>query len=248
MKRIVVTFHIGRSGSTVVGDLLSQHSQIFWDSESFEWVFQEFEKNSGRKFKQGDMAIDLDSFIKNKIASVNEPIWGMEVKPYHLKLLNISWDTFMKTISEHDASFIILKRNNYLRKIVSSMIAHQTGVFHYSNNSIPKSKIRIDPNRIDIDRTSNSLIGFLNEYNDNFRHLDSIFPNGEALHLSYEDDVKDNPFFAYKKICAMLNIAPEPAKINFKRINKSSLSDIIINYDEICQVLSKTKYRFFVYD
>lgn len=129
------------------------------------------------------------------------------------------------------------------------MIAHQTGVYHFRNNkSIPQFKIYIDPERVDIDRTNNSLVGYLNDYDESYRYLDSAFPDDKTLHLNYEDDIKDNPFLAYEKICAVLNITPEPARINYKRINKSRLSEIIVNYDEICHVLSQTKYKSFVYD
>ena len=32
----IAMFHAGRSGSTVLGDLLNQNPQIFWDSEIFQ--------------------------------------------------------------------------------------------------------------------------------------------------------------------------------------------------------------------
>ncbi len=35
LKGCVAMFHVGRSGSTVLGDLLDQHPDIFWDSEIY---------------------------------------------------------------------------------------------------------------------------------------------------------------------------------------------------------------------
>jgi hypothetical protein len=55
----VMMFHAGRSGSTVLGDLLGQHPRVFWDSEIFQtsserWLSRQMRQDPGRSRKAMD--------------------------------------------------------------------------------------------------------------------------------------------------------------------------------------------------
>ena len=43
-------FHIGRCGSTVVSELLNQHSKIHWESELYTPIFTELQKKVSGKY------------------------------------------------------------------------------------------------------------------------------------------------------------------------------------------------------
>lgn len=44
----IVMFHIGRSGSTVLGDLLDQHSSVYWDGEIYQSFYRAWESVTNR--------------------------------------------------------------------------------------------------------------------------------------------------------------------------------------------------------
>ena len=86
--------------------------------------------------------------------------YGMELKPFHNSLINITIDKFLFEIEKIGFNyFIILDRKNRLKKILSSIIAHKNNIWHIKNNQKNKlSKIIIDVNNIKIDFDYKSLI------------------------------------------------------------------------------------------
>ena len=84
----------------------------------------------------------------------------VEVKFFHIESYNISTNDFLKEIEKLGVSqIVVLERKNYLRKIISSVKASITDSWHQpAGVKANNKKIRLNPEKIDIDSKSKSLI------------------------------------------------------------------------------------------
>lgn len=244
----VIMIHIGRSGSTVLSDMLHQHSKISWDGEIYEKLISNYEKKNG-PVQSADISLRPYRLIKERILHKKKIVYGFEVKFYHLDFVKVALKDYINTINQFGVSkIIILKRKNFLRKIVSSLIARKTGVwFKFANNkstNTESKKIYIDVNSINIDRMEASLIHFLNLYDSNFSELFDLTVNQDFLSLEYESDIQSNPHNGYRKVINFLNLDDDEPTVRLSRTNPESLDLIIENYDEVRKYLSGTKYSW----
>lgn len=139
----VAMFHIGRTGSTVLANMLSAHSQIYWGSELFE-----------KDAQQGNTG-GLD-FARNKITSdfreESSRIYGFETKYpsfAHIgkRCLHISIDDYLDLlVSLRFTKFILLHRKNYLRQALSVRAASNSGIYFTVSEKEVRPKTFIDLN------------------------------------------------------------------------------------------------------
>jgi len=230
--------HLGRSGSTVLGDLLRQHSQIKWGGEIYAYILN-FYING--KFVKKNLAI---WYLKNCVRGTLQKYYGFEFKFYHLRFLNEHLPEYLEKIKNLGVDkFILLERKNYLRVIVSYLLAQETHLWHSTEdvNSEPGTII-LNPNLIRIDYEQKALIQFLNEFRDNFKELEELLSDQNILQLNYEEHILEDPMKGYQIACDYLKIKPERSLLRHKRISKYKLSDIISNYEEIERYLMNTPY------
>ncbi len=244
-KKIVIMFHIGRSGSTVTADLLNQHDKCKWDGEIFDDLFRKIERQNSRTIKEKDIPHFPIKYLKQKCKDKTKEYYGIEVKFFHLILMDISIQSFIELFKDYDVSFIVLKRNNFMRKIVSSQIAHKTKIFHLSTQETLKlEKTTIDVNSIKIDRDDKPLLDFLNNFREMFDQLDLALQGKKTLKISFEEDVEQNPLVAYNKICNFLGIIPQNPQINFQKTTPFKMSQIVTNIHEVEDYLKDTTFHF----
>lgn len=180
----VVMFHIGRSGSTVLGDLLNQHRSICWDGEIYRELFAKF----GGQMKDMRISDDPYLFLSSRIARSKKPCYGFEVKFFHLRIIKRQLQDYMKDLDSAGVDrFIVLRRRNYLRKIVSSIVMRATGVTHIpSNKTADLVKVRVEVDRIALDREVKPLMYFLESYEENFSLLNELLSDKTCLSITYE--------------------------------------------------------------
>ncbi len=244
-KKIVIMFHIGRSGSTVTADLLNQHDKCNWGGEIFGDLYPKIKRQHNRINKEEDIADFSIKYLKQKCKNKEKEYYGFEVKFFHLKLMHISIQSFIELFNDYDVSFIVLRRNNFLRKIVSSQIAHKTKIFHLSTQETLKmEKTTVDVNSIKIDIEHKPLLAFLNNFKEMFDQLDLALQDKKTLKLSFEEDVEQNPLVAYNKICNFLGIIPQNPKINFQKTTPFKMSEIVTNMHEVETYLKDTPFDF----
>jgi LPS sulfotransferase NodH len=196
-----------------------------------------------------DASGPLDRFdplkhIESEIAKTDRSIFGLEIKPYHLRLLGCSKEKFLTHLAgigfEH---FIILDRENKLRKILSSLKAHQSGVFHLKPGTSPKlEKIHVDPQQIRIDRTSKPLLAFLQEYERDMQEFTDLLRKKSTLFLTYERDIERDPYIGYLKICNILNIRPRRKRIPLSKTTPFPIRDLVENHADLQATLRGTPY------
>jgi len=241
----VVMIHVGRSGSTVLGNLLNQHRQIAWDGEIYQRIFDE------REFADQSLPpitnVDAVSYVTKRARSVFGRYYGFEVKFYHLRVLGTQLAPYLDALDERfpNARFIVLERKNTLRMVVSTLAARATGVWHLGPGpGARRNRLRLDVDAVFVNRTHSGLVEILREFERDFSDLAGLLEKRPSLHLTYEEDVMDDPRRAYAKVCRHLDLPPGEARVQFSRTNPYPLTELIENFDEVASALSGTGFEW----
>ena len=252
----IAMFHIGRSGSTVLGDLLNQSPKILWDGE----VYHSYVDWGGQKAirKGQDPSIDPVKLLQAQKIKARRRYYGFEVKFYHLDRTSISLSDYIQQISELGVShFIVLKRKNYLRKIVSSYVAFDKKknnlrtIDESDHHSVDAKarlyQINLDVNNVTIDGSKKSLLEHLDYYQDHFQQLDAELADKKVLRLTYEDHIAEGPTKGYHQACDFLGISRHPVTVQYGKTNPFKLSEIIENFSEVENILNNTKFEWMLH-
>jgi hypothetical protein len=243
----VAMFHIGRSGSSVVTSMLSKHRDLHWDGEVYEAKF----KAAERELSDVKPAYRFDpvKLLEERLYASKALHYGFEVKFFHLQILDITLRTYISGLKNLGFIFICLRRRNYLRKVVSSLIGHRYGKFHMRSGEIAQLKqIYVDVARIEIDRTSKPLMDFLKGFQYQWHSLSMMLDGERVLNLTYEDDVRDGPEAAYGRVCQFIGIDQIPVQIELAKTNPFPLRCLIVNFHEVEALLRGTAFEWMVYD
>jgi len=244
-KTNVFMLHTGRVGSTVLADLLNQHSKIHWDGEFYI-----------KKDKKHLNFIHKNSITFLKIKANQRIIesYGFEVKSspkqiYGTNSINLNLDEFLEKIQEINFKhFILLERKNYLKQFISFKFAKKTKILHTKQKTEKLNTLLINVENCLWFKEEKNLIKHF-EYLDNFyENTKNKIKNKKHLFLTYEDDILKNPTIAYKKTCDLLGLEHQNPKVNLKRTNPFPLKDVIENYIEVEEYLKGTKYEWMLYD
>lgn len=240
----VAMFHMGRSGSTVLGDLLNQHPHIFWDSEIYQGA--RMKPLPGIVIRQLKKRPQL--IINVRQMRTRKPIYGFETKFQHLNGLQMNLSNYINILEAIDFShFIILERKNYLRRIASHLIGVANKTWHHKQNQTHQKKItqiHIDTQNLILNRKTNTLLGHLNEQFENFEIAKELLKNKNLLLLNYEDDVFKNPKIGFEKMCAFLELEKVSVSVRLRKTNPFPLYEIITNFEDVQQALNGTKYEW----
>ena len=244
--------HAGRSGSTVLGDLLAQHPRIDYAGEPFEAL--------KLLMKWKIPVAHLQTPLRDRLCrreTKSRPLgfaWSLEQS---LILRGGVEDAWRWLVDGGCGRFIFLQRRNLLRKYISGRIAATTGIWNRRRANTDAFK----PIRIDIQApkmaggrviAANMLEKFqLDEsYYATLHELmrASQTSHVQWLHLIYEDDIMPAPEAAYKKVCAFLGLEAQPVQVRLARLNARPLRELVSNYDEVAAHLSSTPYATMLED
>jgi hypothetical protein len=241
-RNSVLLFHIGRSGSTVLADMLGQHSDIHWAKEIYEPVMSRIAE--GDEAARAGKDIDAVRILKTRMRDAGHHIFGAEVKFFHLIKFDYPLQQFLADATELGIKkFAILERKNYFRKIVSSLVATERGKFHFGSSERPElTQIHIDPHCVDIDRGRKSLLDLLESYDRSFSELRWLLRDNNPLEFSYEQHIEGDPFVAYHAMCDYLGVASQQPEIRLRKTTPQPLRSVILNFDEIERYLEETKF------
>ncbi len=226
-------FAQGRTGSTLLVDLLNTHSGIFCDGEIFNrqdvgkvffpflWVF-----NRSRR-----------SFLEQKTC------YGFKVKIYQLsKDQNFNeYEVLLKKLYGKGWKFIYLERENVIRHALSNLLAEEYMKKGFQSTEKAKgTKVKVDYNRLE--QMANARLNYKKEEN----KIKQAIP---GLEISYEKDLKDNTKHqnTCNRIMAFLGL--EATTVKTKEIRKASddLSENILNYEEVINYFKGTVLEKYFY-
>ncbi|MEX0729854.1 MAG: hypothetical protein WED00_11505 [Aquisalimonadaceae bacterium] len=237
----VIMFHLGRSGSTVLADLLNQHSDIFWDGEIAKPILN---INSEELNSRLDKFQELFSHGLSK--SKGHQIYGCEIKPFHIEAMGLTFSEMISYFDEQGVTkYIVLERKNHLRKIVSSVAASATGTWHKpkgAENIVEKITLPLDD--VNIDGKRQSLLTFLSGYEENMKDLRGELSNHDVLDIYYEDDLLESPSNAAIKCFDHFGIHTQTVNVRYGRTNPLSIKELVINYSDLERTLKGTTYEW----
>jgi hypothetical protein len=180
------------------------------------------------------------------MAQAQARIYGCEVKFYHLRSLRLTLEQYLRAVEAMQfRHFIVLERRNYLRKIVSSLVARRRGRYHQPAGAEPDlTPITLHLDHVRIDNSDQPLIALLRAYARDLRRLDHLLAGRHVLKLTYEDDVMLGPHRGYRRACEFLGVPEAPVSVNYTRSNPFSLREIISNYNEVAAALADTEFAW----
>lgn len=227
-------FHVGRSGSTVLADQLGQHPGVRWGKELFD---------PKRHRLDPPGALDL---LDRAVAAAGPRLFGFEVKFYHLAAAGLDAASLLAALDRRGfGRFVVLRRRNLLRKIVSSQVARRTGRWHLPAGQAPELRpLRIDPQAVAIDGGTAPLLAVLARYEAEFRALEPLLQDREVLELHYEDDIAPDPGRAYRRTTAFLGLPGHEAAVRLRPTTPWPLAAVVENFAELRAHLAGTPYAW----
>lgn len=234
--RRVMMFHSGRSGSTVLAELLDQHPEVCWQGEIIHRLFAQL---GIRRVRIPPKALLLDSMI-----DVEAPIVGFEAQYYMIGLhLRSSLPAFVRALRELDFQHtIVLSRSNLLRMVVSNLVAIERNRWSFGiGEPVPMTRIRIDLDQV-YDYPGTTLLTVLEAHVRNRRRALRLL--SDPLELVYEDDVESDPRIGYRRICEHIGIPPVDVTVTTRRATPYALAEIVENYDDVRAALRGTPFQW----
>jgi hypothetical protein len=242
----IAMFHMGRCGSTVVGNMLNDHPDVAWAGELFEG-----KKNLALSFSE--KLEFVKSTLKSSSYSQITKFYGFETK--YMPSTHLSEDCIGMSLEDYVSllrnlgfsKFIVLHRKNYLRRIISGEVGRQKGQWHSTQKVKNSTLVQLDINAIRYGNSSHNLLDLFHSFDENYHFLENMMSKENTLFLIYEEDILENPIKAYSKVCNFLGIAPISSEISLKRTNPFSCQEMVYNFDEVRTLLENTSYSWMLH-
>jgi hypothetical protein len=235
----VVMFHTGRSGSSVVADLLMQHPDFRWDGELFNSYLQFWRRI--QRARQGE----AQRLIGRRMNCFDVPYYGFEILPSQLNAGNIDKEDFARAMDDLGfGHFILLTRRNILRRIVSHLVARERGRWRMRSGEIaPLTRIHVNTENLQL-ASSKPLLDHLRDVRAEYAALRELLSSRRCLQLVYEDDVLPDPRLAMRKVCAFLGIKYRILPVRHARTTPQALNEIVQNFPEVERALAGTEFEW----
>lgn len=224
-KARFVIFGLGRSGSTLLKQLLDSHPEITCEGELLNVADKYVTNSLLRKliYKFPSQFFSLRSMLTTK------PVYGFTLLFYQYsppakligKLVKKNW------------KLIRIYRENSLDQSLSHLVAEQTKRWHrFEREEIQISKLIISPEE---------LINRLKIVNNNKVTETKLLEDFAHFKVVYEDDLKnegDRPETT-RKIFEYLGVSPAPVSASIQKTYCRPYSEIIENYEELIKLVEK---------
>ena len=235
--------HNGRCGSTVVGDLLAQNPNIHWASELYTPLFTKWEKETQQEYthlSKEPIVKNPIELLKNSMNETTKPYYGVVFKPFHFAIAHSSATEFLnQSFLLNFTYFILIRRKNRLRQIVSGQVARKKNTwFSYGENIAKLEKIHLPLNK------PKPLVERIENLERQMQEVKTLLAGKNVLNLTYEDDIEQDPQSAYHSICKFVNMEPTNASVTLSKTNPFLLKDIIENFAEVKAALHNTPYEW----
>jgi hypothetical protein len=249
VRRISVMIHAGRVGSSALAGALSSlplicAGEIFTDSlqicarlpsgisfaEKLQFCFDNAEA-LGNHYTEGA-----------PVGIYPKSAYMFEFKPFHPNMP--TFEHALKMFVDGGVThFIYLSRRNYLRRLVSFIVARESGVWHSGTTPDTPFQVYLDPQYV-IDNEIGFEGGTLANAIKAYETFDSRMRCGlkalglPVLSLTYEDDIESDVVVAFERVRQFLELPLAPVfNSGHARTNPYPLPRIILNFEAVKQYL-----------
>jgi LPS sulfotransferase NodH len=221
----LLVFGQGRTGSTLLGDLLASHPGFYFGNELLRartrWPVR---------------------YLEGLRAAHPGQVFCAHVKPYHLTDFQDVDDVaaWLGLMSRRGWVIAHLQRHDVLRHALSNFSRNAVGVSHFTasdQRSAPRLVVRPEELRTWMDARAQMAAWE--------RELVSGLPHEAVV---YERDLL--PPEAWQptadRLWTAVGLSPVPVTTKLRKINPASLRDLLDNYDEVAASLQGTPYAQFL--
>jgi hypothetical protein len=174
---------------------------------------------------------------RSAIARLRGQAYGFKLLTHQLTAPDPA--AYLRGLHERGFQIIALERRDWLRQSLSALRT-TTGPLH----NVRDDRARFAPARVDPIAVLSGLYLIENAVT----LLRSSVAELPALSLVYEDDLEDEGKHqaTIDRICAALGLPSALARTNLVRVTPRTAAEQIENFDEVAELISKTRYRRFI--
>ncbi len=222
-------FAQGRSGSTLLIDLINSHPDVFAYGEIFDHRVMQNVNNPVR-------------FAEGLCCLSRKPVCGFKAMIYQLERdQKQDPKKVLKAFQENGWKILYLHRDNLFHHAISDIKSDMTNTFHsYEKKDGEKNpKICIEPNLL------RQTLDFRRDCEQ--REL-KVLEDIPHLHIRYEKDLlsDESKQATLNRIFSYLGLKPHTAATRMKKVISKNLEDEIDNYRELVDGLKGSEYEKFI--
>lgn len=229
-----IVFAHYRTGGVLLADLLKSHSKIYCDIDIFlPFYHSEFKK----------ILFPL-LYINGRCLRPITNVYGCNLKLYQINKLVTKFhgncENLMFKLYKSGWKIIYLRRNNILNQSVSNLVAHDRNQWHETKGKpLVRSKVYISCEHLIREIKRNEQI---------LAEEKKVLENLPHITLTYEDDLlkADKHQETLDRVFDYLGTDSVPVKTKYLRVSSDQMSDYILNYDQVVDCITKTKYVQFL--
>ncbi|MCO6045361.1 hypothetical protein NG895_15725 [Aeoliella sp. ICT_H6.2] len=242
-RGVVLMLHIGRCGSTVLANMLHQNPEVYWDGKIHRIAQQLY----------GKRVADLDyaRWTKEQFVISGSRYYGFEYKfleDQYSAVLGTTTERFLAACEKIGVThYIVLKRRNTLRHLISHYASKNRGNWHIS----PDGESRAQQFAIDCgcvttgSAPGRTLMAYLQEVDHAYAKISTLLAEQNVLQIDYEEDIEScNANAAYQKVCEFLDITCCEVAVKNRKTNPFSPAQSLTNYSEVVGCLNGTAYEW----
>lgn len=229
--------NFGRSGSTVLGDMIHQCPGIAWGFELF---------NSDARRPTSDIGYER---LRRRLAKRSTNRFGFEAVVDQIRALGMTPTQFVAAASRNGVgSWILLTRRNLLRQHVSAMLARETGRLHEVRSDFWR-RILPRPIRLDVDGAAGGdLLDRFRTREADTVALRQALQDLPSIEIVYEDDIAADPRRAIARLSTFLKLPDYDPVVRYQPVDDAPLAELLANYDEVAGLLENTPYAWMLAD
>ena len=222
-----VVHSLGRSGSTLLTDLLASHPQIECDGEILSHPL--YVTTPGR-------------LVRDRAKLFSSKAYGFKIRPRHYADQGIANPgAFLGGLHADGWRVLHLERRNLLRIALSWVTNDQTGVVHRTfrdRRRTPRAR-HIPPD---------ALLRQLARVSHDTAVEQAALAGVPHLRLVYEDDLlrEDTREATMNRVFEYLGLPPAPVSTRYVRLTSDRLEDVVENHQELKTALRGTAYERFL--
>ncbi len=220
-----IVHSLGRSGSTMLVDLMRGHPAVHCDGELLSHTLY---------------VTTAERLIRTRARLYAGVAYGFKVRPRHYETQGVrDPHALLARLVDDGWRVVHLERLNLLRLALSSLRLRETGVVHRTVQDRQEARRRL---LVDIPQLRRRLEGAEEETAIERQALAGI----PHLHLRYEEDllpggdVRDG---AMARVFGYLGLPAAPVRTHYVRLSSDQLSDMVENLDELAAALQGTPYE-----
>jgi len=222
-----VVFAQGRTGSTVLVDLMNSHPDIFMFGEIMQYNVIKNLRNP-RKWAEGLATLS------------RQPVAGFKVKVYQLeKTQRQDPGKVLNDLHEGGWKIIYLRRTNLLRHAISDLRSEKTGHFHSTpGGAAPRGT------RLKIDVSWDELVQHIEFREECLEKEHAALAGLPYLTIEYEQNLmgEDAQRDTMNRVYEFLGVPSHDASTGFKKVTSKNIGDDVANFDDLTARLEASGY------